>query len=164
MNGGNGAIQEGGKPRNVESAAAFAALRGEIDKEVESADVRKIKVHRTGAEGRKLSYMGYTQANVLKQLVYVDSLDDENETYIIYYWKDGLLVSAFEVREGMDTQMCEVAKTVEIYNFETEKLVNWIRDGKAVDSNDVGFLMIGDQVWKDATERAQVIYEEIGAD
>jgi hypothetical protein len=94
----------------------------------------------------------------------VDSLDNENETYVIYYWKDGLLVSAFEVREGMDTEMSEVAKTVEIYNFEGEKLVGWIRDGEAVDPNEAGFSMIGEQVWNAATERAQVIYNEIGAD
>lgn len=145
-------------------AAAFKALRSRIDDETEGSEVRKVKVHLKGDAGRKLSYMGYVEANVLKQLVYVDSQDDDNETFVIYYWNDGLLVSAFEVREGSDTQMSEVAKTIEIYNFENENLVGWIRDGVEADPNEDGFASIGEQVWTDATERAQVIYDEIGAD
>lgn len=153
------------KPDPAAAAERFKALRAKISEEVEGDGIRKVKVHpESKVPGRSLSYMGHLEANVLKRLVYVDSEDEENETYVLYYWQDGLLVSVFEVREGKDTEMSEVAKTIEVYNFENQKLVGWIRDDVPVDSGDVGFAETGQRVLDESIERGGVIYLEIGAD
>lgn len=146
------------------SAAAFKALRAEIDAALESETVRKVKVHRDSeVPGRKLNAMGYVEAYVIKQLVYVDSKDEENETYVIYYFRDGLLVSTFTVREGRDTGIEGVAKQVEIMNFDNEKLVGWIVDGEEYSNEDLQYAAT-DAILAEATERSQPIYEKIGAD
>jgi hypothetical protein len=142
----------------------FRALRDEINAEIKDGDFLEVAVQRPGEEGRTLSFLGYLQGNVLSKLVYVDSLDDKNETLILYYWREGQLVSVFEVREGIDTQISEVSETMEIYNFENEKLVGWIRDGVEVDADDPGFADVGALVLQQSIQRAEPIYEKIGAD
>jgi len=146
-------------------AEHFSEVRDVIRKEVAAGGLKKVKVHRPGeTKGRTLSYMGHVEANVLKRLVYVDSENDDNETFLIYYWVDGLLVSATEVRKGMDTEMSEIARTSETYNFDKERLVGWIRDGEAVDPDTESFAQLGFGVLEQSIERAGVIYAEIGAD
>ncbi len=147
------------------TAEEFVALRDAIDVEVEGEDVRKVKVHAdSDRPGRRLSYLGYVKAYVLEQLVYSDREDDENKSYVIYYWREGLLVSAYEVRMGRDTEMSEVGRTNEIYNFEDQKLVGWIRDGAEVPPDEPGFAEVGERVLDDSIARAGPIYLEIGAD
>lgn len=173
-NDGPVASQPGGAAAPAAAGAAkgpdaFKALRKKIDAEleaqVEAGTVKKVRVHRKSEiAGRKLSYMGYVEGTILKQLVYVDSEDDDNESYVIYYWQDGFLVSAYEVRKGRDTEMSEVARTTEIYNFEDQKLVSWLRDDVAVNPDDISFADVGSGVLDDSIERAGVIYLEIGAD
>lgn len=163
---GQGAVQPA--PANAGAGMgpeAFKTLRGKIDAELKAEGIKKVKVHRkSDIAGRKLAYMGYVEGTILKQLVYVDSEDDDNESYVIYYWQDGFLVSAYEVRKGRDTEISEVARTNEIYNFVDQKLVSWLRDGEAVDPNDPSFADVGSRVLDDSIERAAVIYLEIGAD
>ncbi len=148
----------------VPAADSHRALRDAINANIESAEFKKVRLTRPGENGRKISYRGYLQGNVLSKLMYVDSQDEANRTVVLYYWRDGQLVSVFEVRQGTDTQISEVAETVEIYNFENEKLVGWIRDGKAVDAGDVGFADAGATVLQQSVQRAEPIYLEIGAD
>jgi hypothetical protein len=145
-------------------ADGYRELRDRIDEEVEGEDIMISKAHAPGVDGRKLSYMGYLQAYVMKHLVYVDSQDDENETIILYYWQDGLLVSVYELKQGTDTEVSEVAKTVDIYNFENQQLVGWIRDGVEVDPTEQGFFDIGERILEESIERAGVIYAKVGAD
>ncbi len=145
-------------------ASAFKALRDEINDEVEADDIQKVKVREDGEAGRKLSYLGYVRGYDLLELVYVDSRDDENETYVIYYWRDGMLVSAYEVREGTDTEISEVAKTIEIYNFEDQQLVGWIRDGEEVALGEMDAGEVGARVLSDSITRSQPIFQKIGAD
>ncbi len=114
--------------------------------------------------GRQLSYLGYVEAYVLKQLVYVDTQDEENETYVVYYWRDGMLVSALEGREGGDTMEEGTDEIFDIYNFEDQRLVSWTRDGEPIE--DVGFYAesVGNRVLRESIQRGEPIYEKIGAD
>lgn len=146
-------------------AEHFSEVRDVIRKEVAAGGLKKVKAHHPSEiNGRSLSYMGHIEANVLERLVYVDSEDEDNETYLIYYWVDGLLVSATEVRKGTDTEMSEIARASETYNFNNERLVGWIRDGEAVDPDTEGFAQLGFGVLEESIERAGVIYAKIGAD
>ncbi len=144
----------------------FRDFRKRVDAATKSGDLKRIKVQRKSAvrAGRNLSYMGDLQANVLERMVYLDSENDENETIIIYYWKEGMLTSVYELREGMDTEISEVGSIVEIYNFNGEKLVSHVSDGKKMADPDKWALEMGDRILADSIERAGVIYAEIGAD
>lgn len=142
----------------------YKELRSRINEEVKGEDIMVSKVQVPGADGRDLSYMGSLQAYVMKKLVYVDSEDDENETIILYYWQDGLLASVFELKEGKDTEVSEVAQTINVYNFENEQIVSWISEGVEVDPKDPSFFDIGARILEESIERAGVIYAKVGAD
>ncbi len=142
-----------------------AELRKMIEFQVKEGGLKKAKAHpESEVEGRKLAYMGHLEANVLKRLVYVDFIDDDNDTFVRYYWVNGLLVSAIEVRSGSDTGQAGVDEVTEIYNFDEQRLVSWISDGVEQDPDTEGFAQLGFSVLEQSIERAGVIYAEIGAD
>lgn len=154
---------ESGLPERA--AADFKALRDRIDDECDGENIKKVKVHLpSSVEGRKLSYMGHLEGNVLKRLVYVDTLDDETSSYVIYYWQDGLLVSAYDVKKGADTFTEGVDRITEIFNFEEQRLAGWSYNGELEDPDTEGFNQLGFVILEESIERAGVIYEEIGAD
>jgi hypothetical protein len=153
---------------STSSAEDFAALRSAWTEKSKSGDWKKVRKDLPdGAKGGDRYLIGWLEANVLQRLLYVDSESEKDGVVVIYYWKDGQLVSVFELRRGAATQISEVAEATEIYNFSEEKLVGWLRSGdgeSSVDPAEDGFQEKGREVLKESIRRAEPIYELIGAD
>lgn len=162
--GGTPAVPIADPAPPAKASDPYRDLRDAINAEIESGVFKEVRLKSLGEGGRKISHRGYLLGTILSKLVYVDSLDEENRSITLYYWREGQLVSVFEVRKGADTQISEVGETVEIYNFRNEKLVQWTRDGENVPPGEAGFADAGASVLKQSIKRAEPIYFEIGAD
>ncbi len=134
-----------------------------IDADVESGAVEKVKLHWDAESGRRISYLGYldTENEFLRQLVWVNSADDDNETYVIYYWKDGLVASAFEVKKGSDAEADSGGRTTTIYNFEYDRLVGVEKNGEEIELDESVAAETAHTIQMEAQDSAMDIYNKI---
>lgn len=159
---------EEGTSKSVPSAKEFEAFRAEWNAKAKAGDWKLVRKNLPAREkGRKEFVGGWLEGTILQRLVHVDSIDDNNESITLYFWRDGLLTSVYQFRTGKMTQISDVSEATETYNFVGEKLVGWHRTGDSttdVEPGEEGFQQKGKEILRDSIRFSEPVYQEIGAD
>lgn len=149
------------------SAADFAKFRKEWNAQSDSGAWKTVlKVLPNRDKGHQTYVKGWVQGTGLRMLMHVDSHTDKDKSITFYYWREGLLTSAFQLRTGNHTQNA-TQKATETYDFVNQKLIHWTRTGDTnatLGSGDPGVPTTGDKVLDDSIKFAAPIYTAIGAD
>lgn len=150
----------------VPSSDDFAAMRKLSNERAKSGAWKIVTKDQPGAgKGREHYVKGWIEANVVQQLIHVDSRGGGDEMLALYYWHEGVLVSVFKFAKGSCTKKPGLKERTDTYNFHDGRLVQWSHTpGGVEDPKQDGFQDLGAAIQKEATFWAQPIYQAIGAD
>jgi hypothetical protein len=157
------------KAAGAPSLDDFLALRKDINAKTEKNIWKAVTKDLPNAEkGRRLYVKGWLEGTILQRLMHVDSRGDKDGAVTFYYWREGQLVSVFQVRNGSATRIKDVAECTETYNFVDGKMVAW----RHTQDQQENVFAPGTKAFADAAKRvldesikySQPIYTAIGAD
>lgn len=144
----------------VLDAKSFAKLREDWKASCDDKSWKSIRKDLPGhGDGRKYYGLGWFDGDRLMRVMMVDSTGEGEGTFTFSHWTPkGSLRSVLKVREGLATEVKNVSKLVDVFDFMNDEMVGWTRtmddEKETIDPANPDFYEVGERIGTEAAAAA----------